>query len=187
MRLSNYLSFSQYNSFNNGTYEKYYLLGEKLQTKYLDFGKEVAEKLEQELETFGLPIPDEREKKLFVNFQGIPLLGYLDGFSSKEEIIIDEYKTGVNHWTQKKVDAHEQLDFYAIMVSEELKVPIENIRIRLHWLETFIDTDGKIKLSGRLETFETKRTNLDVLKIYPKIKKAWIGIEKIVDNYIANN
>lgn len=187
MRLSNYLSFSQYSSFNQGTYEKYYLLGEKLQTKYLDFGKEVAEKLEKGLDDLGLPIPDEREKKMLVTFQGVPLLGYLDGFSSTNEIIIDEYKTGKNPWTQQKVDSHEQLDFYAIMVATDLKIPIESIKIRLHWLETFIDTDEKLKLSGRLETFETKRTSLNVLKIYPKIKKAWVGIEKVVDNYIKNN
>jgi len=184
MRLKDYISFSQYDAFNKGKYEEYYLLGVELKNKYLDFGKDVHE---NKIESLGIPKPEIKEKELKIEFNGIPILAYIDGLSIKDEVVIDEYKTSVNPWTQKKVDEHEQLDFYAIAVSQELKIPIESIKIRLWWIETYIDTDGNLKLSGRVEKFETKRTNLNVLKIYPKIKKAWIGIEKIVDNYIANN
>ena len=133
-----------------------------------------------------MPPVKEREKEFLVDFEGIPLLGKLDGFSLKEDLaVIDEYKTGKHPWTQNKVDSHEQLTFYAIMVWKKLGIPLEQIYIRLHWLETCEDLDGSIFLTGRVEHFQTMRTMSDIIKIYPKIKKAWVGIEKLVDNYAS--
>ena len=71
------------------------------------------------------------------------------------------------------------------MVWKKLGIPLEQIYIRLHWLETCEDLDGSIFLTGRVEHFQTMRTMSDIIKIYPKIKKAWVGIEKLVDNYLA--
>ena len=178
-----YLSYSQYSSYFKGQYIKRYLEGEKIENIYVTLGKKVADQLENGEKTFNIEIPEVREKKLEYVFKGIPLLGYLDGFSEKE-MIIDEYKTGTKNWTQRKVDKHEQLTFYAIMISALYKIPIEKIRIRLWWLETFIDTDGELKLSGHVEHKETKRTKEDRNIIYPKMKEAWEGIKQLRFDYI---
>lgn len=178
LRLSPYLSYSQYIAYNTGQYVKRYIYEEKLEGIYLEFGKDVATKLQVGFDTFGIKdIPKEREKKLECVYQEIPLLGYADGFSQEKDcIIIDEYKTSVNKWTQAMTDKTEQLTFYAIMSMVMFKVPLDKIRLRLYWLETYKDFDGSINLSGKVVKFETKRTTSDVIKIYPKMKKAWVGI-----------
>jgi len=191
MRIKKYLSFSQYSTFLSSPkqYQKLYLDGFKLKTKYLDFGKKIADTLEsREQEDYNtatalklISKKEHQELELLVDFYKIPLFGKLDGY---ENGTIYEYKTGKNAWTQKKVDNHEQLTFYAIMVSKHFKIKVEDIKIKLIWLETIEDTDGSIMLTGRKEEFQTKRTNKDLIKIYPKIKKVWIGIETLINEYI---
>lgn len=195
MRIKDYLSFSQYSTYNASekSYIKMYIQGIKLSNKYLDFGKHIGTALDdrdfkgdhnQELarELVG-PRPDICEEELRETFNGIPLLGYADG-TWKEQIKIDEYKTGKTAWTQKKVDKHEQLTFYAIMKHLQTGLPIEAIDIELIWLPTIEDTDGSMLLTGEVKRFKTVRTNMDMIRIYPKIKKAWIGIERLVDEYL---
>jgi hypothetical protein len=191
MRIKNYISYSQYNTILSSSkqYQKIYIDGFKLKTKYIDFGGIIANVLESRKakgynEETAVNLIEEKENQeleLVVDFYGIPLLGKLDAY---ENGTIYEYKTGKNAWTQKKVDNNEQLTFYAIMVSKHFKIKVEDIKIKLIWLETIEDTDGSIMLTGRKEEFKTKRTNKDLIKIYPKVKKAWIGIEKLIDEYI---
>lgn len=195
MRVKDYLSYSQYKTYSTSkqAYIDIYLNGKRLDNKYLTFGKDFADDLEKEKMTIEmaevyskLPQVDEREKEFLLNFQGIPLLGKLDGFSRyrKHLVIIDEYKTGKKPWTQKMVDEAEQLTIYALLVHGNLKVEYKNIVIRLHWAETCEDVDGKIFFTGRVESFTTSRSQRDILKIYPKLKKAWLGIEELINNYI---
>ena len=117
MRVKDYLSFSQYSCFlsSPAQYVKTYLEGKKMESKYLTFGGQFAEFLEKgttgDIErdikfkdlSFKLPPVKEREKEFLVDFEGIPLLGKLDGFSLKEGLaVIDEYKTGKHPWTQPR-------------------------------------------------------------------------------------
>jgi len=194
MRLKNYLSYSQYTTFmaSEKQYIKNYFEGRTFHSKYLSFGKRFAEAVEsgtddkQFLEVIAkLPKAQKHERKFLVDFEGIPLLGFLDGFTKGKEFIIDEYKTGKVPWTQKKVDKHIQLLFYAIMVWKEYGIAPDKIRIRLHWIETCEDTDGTLFFTGKVKHFETRRTLKDIMIIYPKIKMVWIGIERLVDAYLA--
>lgn len=195
MRIKQHLSYSQYSTFLQGKeiYIKRYINGLKLNSVYLDFGKSVAEHLEdrnkkaenEDIEIVRTIIaePKEREKEIRQDFFGIPLYGKLDGFDP-DTFKISEYKTGTKAWKQSEVDKAEQLTFYAIMVSLEYKIPIENIPIDLIWLETYRDIDDTIHLTGKHQVYPTKRTQKDIITIYPKIKKVWIGIEQLINSII---
>ena len=58
------------------------------------------------------------------------------------------------------------------------------VKINLDWLSTFEDTDGSIHLTGEIKTFKTKRTTTDALRIYPKMKRTWLGIESLINALI---
>jgi hypothetical protein len=90
---------------------EYFENQEKLDTKYLRFGKMHAEKREQrELNT-----GEHTEYEIKANLQGIPLLSFLD-FYDENQNIFEEDKTGKIAWTQQKVQKHDQLTFYATML-----------------------------------------------------------------------
>lgn len=178
MRTSKYLSYSQYNAYFTKQFVKRYLDGVKLDTPYVNFGKEIANRFEAG-ETFGIEVPEEREKFLKCQFGDVPLLGFLDGFS---KYVIHEYKATKNVWSQATVDRAEQLTFYAILVSENYNIPIDQIKIKFWCLETEMK-NGEIKLTGNVDKKETRRTNKDKLTIYPKMKEAWEGIGELCYNY----
>ena len=184
MRIKNYISYSQYQAFNSGQYEKIYLRGIKLNNKGLKLGKIFAEAMESDeirddeiaLIKLELPTPKHREKEFRVDWEGIPILGSLDGFD-EEPLTIHEYKTGKTAWNQSKVDKAEQLTFYALFIWLTYKKLPE--KIYLYWIKT--DDNG---LTGEIKVFETQRSMKDFIKLYPKLKKAWIGIEEIINNYL---
>jgi len=188
-----YLSFSQYTCIlkSKEEYKKRYIEGISFTSKYMDFGKMIAEISEnrekenpnnnEKMALQLLPIFEETEKKLTATWHGIPLLGYLDGYNNGEII---EIKTGTQPWTKKRVDKHEQLDFYAIMLKETEDIKIEDIKIKLIWLQTMVDVDGSIFLTGKKEEYETRRTLKNELYIYPKIKKAWNDIDELIKSLL---
>lgn len=186
MRIKNYLSYSQYQAFNSGQYTRIYLDGIKLNNSGLKFGSEFAEMMESEemtgdeieLVKIQLPTPQYREKKFNVMWEDIPMFGSLDGFD-EDPLIVHEYKTGTTKWTQSKVDKAEQLTFYALYVwLTYKKIP----KIKLYWIETE-KIDEEIRLTGNIKVFDTERKLTDFIKLYSKVKKAWIGIEKLIDEY----
>lgn len=192
MRIKKHLSYSQYQCFNQSKeqYIKRYIEGIDIKNKYIDLGKLIAKGLEDRKKTKDQNIilarkliskPKEIEKEIRIEFGKVPLFGILDGYDPGH---IKEYKTSINKWTQAMTNKSEQITFYAIMVSEKFKIPINKVKITLDWLPTFEDTDGSLHLTGEKFSFKTKRTELDKIKIYPKIKKTWIGIEKLIDSLI---
>lgn len=193
MRIKEYISYSQYQLFNSSKkwFIKTYIEGVKFSNDYFDFGKMIANGLKDRKEKTNnsdiilarklIKEPKEREKEIKVEFGKIPLFGFVDGYNPSS---IEEYKTGKDKWTQEMVDKDEQLTWYAILISEKLKIPIDKLKITLKWLPTFEDIDDSIHLTGQIETFKTIRTELDKIKIYPKIKRAWLGIEKLIDDLI---
>jgi hypothetical protein len=198
MRIRDYISYSQYSCYKKSKYDyiNAYLKGIRQESIYLSFGSKIATGLEFRNEKSEdkdilkarelIPLAKIPEKEIKVVWGGIPLLAKMDGFDD-EQFIIDEYKTGKNPWTQAKVDSAEQLMFYLIAVSQFYKIEPEKIRIRLHWIETFVQANqygGEVHLTGQYKVFETKRTNLDVVKFFPELQKVWIGIEETINEYI---
>jgi hypothetical protein len=119
-----------------------------------------------------LPAYPKREFNMKVNFEGIPLVAKFDGFDEKV-LDIGEYKSG-KKWTQKMVDNHGQLTFYAFTIW--LKYGKFPSKIQLHWAETAEDDDGVLYLTGKIKTFTTTRTLKDIILFSKRIKTAWAGI-----------
>lgn len=140
--------------------KEYFEGGDRLDTKYLRYGKGIAKIIEDitlnpELKNdkewvqkrFGLDIDDERVQMFFdklvvydkpeyeikCNVLGVPVLSYLDSYNSIENPFY-EYKTGKIPWTKAKVQKHDQLPFYATA----LKWSVDKIPeyCDLIWLET---------------------------------------------------
>lgn len=178
-----YISWSRLNLFERspGDYERTYLLGQGRSTPQMEFGSKIASALEtgevQDLASEFVRIAFAGDKSMVREFEiradldGIPVLGKLDGFYPKS-MKIREYKTGKN-WTQKMVDEHGQLTFYALLVY--LKYGEMPKEIVLDWAETVTDDDG-VRLTGRIESFKTQRKMNQVFSMCTRIKNAWNGI-----------
>ncbi len=158
-----YLSWTQLSCWmsNPERYKReYFDNGHKLDTKYLQYGKGIAQIIEDltnnpelkkdkdwVLKNFGLEINDERVQLFFENIivydipeheikckvMDIPILSYLDSYNSKENVL-REYKTGKIPWTKAKVQKHDQLTFYATALKWSIgKMPEY---CDLDWIET---------------------------------------------------
>ena len=192
MRIKNYLSYSQFDTYRRSPalYERIYINGQKRHSKHMDFGKKIAEALkrgegadlDEKLAISLIPLAQEHEVEMMAQIEDVPMKGYLDALSIGESLaIIDEHKTGTVPWDQARVDNADQLTIYAILVNKVLSIPLDEIKIRLSYLPTYEDTDGKIHLVGEIKTFETERTMKHIINIYPQIEEVWYGIEKLIE------
>jgi len=192
MRIKDYISYSQFVVFQRGeeAYRKAYIFGYKFESKYIKFGSKIHEALElrkanDEDERTAIeiiPRAQHGEVEISVVVDGVPIYGKIDGTTkTKKGYTIKEYKTSKGGWSQARADSSVQLTFYAIMMSSFYHIPIENIKIVLECLITYEDTDGVMHLTGEKQSFTTKRTQEDADKLMPKVKEAWVGIEKLVN------
>src|SRR3990167_2427576 len=175
-----YLSWSQMNLFerNPELYREVYIEGREIySTPALETGKNLATALEnggsddamiEHLRRF-LPSYQKVEYEIKAKLGEINLLGKLDGFNPRKKII-GEIKTG-KKFTQKMVDTNGQLTFYALLVWLKYKTLPE---IYLHWCKS---NNGE--LTGEIKTFKTQRSQLDLMKFIPRIKKCWEGIQQL--------
>lgn len=182
-----YISWSQLLAWEAGekNYYNLYVLGQSFENKEMIFGKKIAEGLEGKIQCeevdflkVYLPEPETREFFYKVDFDGVPILGYLDGFS-ESKMIIDEYKTGRTPWTQSKVDSHGQLTMYAMAIWKLYGVIPE---IRLFWIPTTLNDNYEVCLTGEIPyEFKTTRTIKDFVKMYSRLKNAYEGIKKFYE------
>ena len=139
---------------------EYFECGNKLDTKYLRFGKGIAGVLEEiaanrEVMNDGvwvktklgfdinsdeflnfkekLVIYEISEHEIKTDVLGVPILSYLDGYDPVNNLI-REYKTGKIPWTKAKVIKHGQLLFYAVVLKHSTGNTPEYCD--LDWLET---------------------------------------------------
>lgn len=194
IRNRDYFSWSQYYLWKSSKLQFYkrYVLGEdNLRLKAFDKGKEFGEYKETGLtpeycsdpllEQVANDVPslDLMEHKLTPKLGDIQLLAFLD--SCKLDLThFDEYKTSKNAWTQKDVNAHEQLDFYALCIyimSEEKILPT----CSLYWIETeeieFPDGSKELRYTGCVEKFDRIFTVEDMINIGSKISQAVADIK----------
>jgi len=151
-------------------------------TRYVELGKRMATTLENgfdverdplfEMLSVFLPPYPQREFAINVDFEGIPIIGKLDGWN-KKTMTIGEYKTG-KHWTQGMVDQAGQLSMYALLVWLKYKKLPKNIY--LHWARTSEDVENGLRLTGDIKTFKTERSLADLIVFSKRIKTAWAGI-----------
>jgi len=194
-----YFSWSQYYLWKSSKLQFYkrYVLGEEApRLQAWDKGKEFSDYKETgELLTSvkdpllvqvanDVPNLDIIEHELRVQLGEYKLLAYLDTCDFDLSTFY-EYKTGKDEWTQKLVNQHEQLDFYALCIyikSGETIIP----KCKLYWIETeYIEmTDGskEIRYTGHVEEFIREFTDEDMVTMMTKI----VIILKEIENYEFN-
>ena len=174
---------------------EYFESGEKLNTKYLRFGKDVAGLIESGKYKELLPdllVYDTPEFEIRTEVRGVPILSYLDSYDSKNNVFY-EFKTGKSPWTQAKVIKHGQLVFYATALKHSTgKMPAY---CDLQWIQT---KDGKtegtdfwregediINVTGYIKIFHREFDEREVDKMEDLIVKTANQISDAYQNFLA--
>lgn len=109
----------------------------------------------------------------------IPLLAVPDTAKS-DYTAYKEYKTSVRRWTQQMSDNSGQITFYATAIWLATgKIPDD---IELVNIETAYQDDGSLTVTGNMYRFSTKRTMADIIRMTKRMRSAWSGIKKLVEN-----
>jgi hypothetical protein len=142
-----HLSWSQLSCWlsNPTRYRKeYFECGDKLDTKYLRFGKGVADLVEKGLHKELIPdlvVYDTPEFEIKTEVCGVPILSYIDSYDSKTNNFM-EFKTGKIPWTKARVVKLGQLVFYATALKHSCgKIPEY---CDLQWIETKEHSDERV-------------------------------------------
>jgi len=197
MRPRPYLSPSQLIMLetSEATYIKNYIKGNRMRSnKGQELGSQIADCLDTG-EMTGDPIKDlliskmpkfentevELLSVLKIDGMKIPLLGRMDTATRSLKGFKD-HKTGQKAWTQKQVDNNSQLTFYATQI-RLLKgfIPED---IELVYAPTKKNADGILEPTGEVIVFKTTRSLVDILKMQNRMKKAWIRIGELSDQYL---
>jgi len=91
-----------------------------------------------------------------------------------------EYKTSVRKWTQKMADDSGQITFYATTIWLAKGFIPQDIELVDAVVE--YDPDGRLRPTGDIWRFQTKRTMVDIIKMTGRMKKAWAGIKELCKN-----
>lgn len=191
-----YISWSQLSLYkqNKEKYISKYILGEEVdfENSGLKYGKIISELLESNKKSQNetenilkivLPKYKEREKEISVKMKtkngDVVLLGKLDTYQSGK---FREYKTGTIIWTQEKANNHDQITFYSLMLFlKNQEIP----QSHLDWIETKNEND-EISLTGKIKSFEVKKSLSDLLLLKKEIEKMAIDVSRIYLNKINN-
>lgn len=189
-----YLSYSQMDLWlkNPSQYKsQYFENGPRIKTRYTEFGKKIAEMIENGLHTQVLPnliVFPEHEFKIETIVNGVPVLCYLDSYHPDTNEFRDD-KTGMKPWTQGKVQSHEQLPFYACA----LKALTGNTpkKCYIDWLETreVKKTSGfsspSLQLTGKVVPFERIFDEREIMRMEQKIQTVAIQISNAYKEFIS--
>lgn len=199
-----HLSWSQLTCWlsNPARYRKeYFENGDKLDTKFLRFGKNIAELIESgahkellpDLECYDSPEYEIRCTVMHI----VPCLSFIDTYNAiaREHCpanVFREYKTGKIPWTKAKVQKHDQLVFYATM----LKWSTGNMPqyCDLDWIETKEASDegvdfwrgsGKmINVTGRIVSFHREFDEREITRMEELIVKVAFEISDAYQTYL---
>ena len=193
-----YLSWSSMNCWmsNKERFRReYFEHGEKLDTKYLRFGKGIADLIEKGKHKELLPdleVYDTPEFEIRTEIMGVPVLSYLDSYDSKINVFL-EYKTGKNPWTQAKVQKHDQLTFYATALKYSTgKMPEY---CDLVWIETkegsvevddfWHENENQINITGRIKTFHREFDEREIERMEEIIRHSAEQISEAYKSFIG--
>lgn len=212
-----HLSWSQLTLWisNRERYKReYFDDGKKLDTKYLTFGKNIAQLIEQGLHTRLLPdleVYDSPEYQIgnsgkegdttpVCKVRGIvPTLSFLDSYNENATPqvpanVFREYKTGKIPWTKAKVQKHDQLVFYAVALMACGKSMPEYCD--LDWIET-VETEGEridfwreagktIQVTGRIITFHREFDEREIERMEDLIVRVAWEISDAYQEYLSD-
>lgn len=186
-----YLSWSSLNCWlsNPKRFRREYFEGlEKLNTRYLQYGKGIAKLIEEGKHKELLPdliTYASSEFEIRAKIKGIPVLCYLDSYDPVKNVL-REYKTGTQPWDMARVQKHDQLTFYAAALKSAYgKMPEY---CDLDWIETKEDksskgglqNSGAINVTGRIISFHREFDERELERIEDLILKV---AEEISDAY----
>ncbi len=179
-------SYSQMSSYKYSAkrfIENYYY-GSKQDSVYLDLGKKLGTALQfrnkkttKIIEKIKAQIPTAKiyEYELKTVFNGIPLIGYLDGFDP-ETLEILEFKTGKQ---PSEASWKSQMTFYSTMIHLlHKKLPPT---ITLYWAKTEFNSKGKLVLTGSVKRYDIKVTMNDVIMFSKELVDVYNKIQKLIE------
>ena len=183
-------SWSQHSQFRDYSHEEWYqsyVLGiKKPSNKRMDFGSLVGKRIESDPTYIPqLPRDGKMEYGIEVKLGKIDLIGYMDSYDDDLHII-NEYKTSsLSGWDQDKVEKHDQLTFYCLLIYLRDTVAPEFIDINLHHLVTEEGGDFSIKFASpfTLNSYKTKRDTRRVLMFGAEIIKQRKEMEKYIKDH----
>lgn len=109
----------------------------------------------------------------------IPLVAKPDSAKNDYSKFI-EYKTSTRLWTEKMVSESGQLSFYATAIWLKTgKIPED---IELVCVVVKYNEDGSLTPTGEMKVYKTKRTMVDIIKMCARMRRAWLGIQKLCEN-----
>lgn len=175
------LSWSAISSFEYDPeqwYEKYVLGKPTPFSVEMDFGKRVGESFCTDKPMAPVTKYEIMEHGITVPYADIKLIGFFDSYDPTN-YKIREYKTGKKAWDQKRADTHGQIDMYLLLLWLNNKIPPEKVQIHIDWYPTELRGDFSIGFIEplKIQTFETKRTMLQVLQFAQRIKNTVKAME----------
>lgn len=182
-------SWSQHSSFRDYDKEEWYqsyVLGiKKPSNRRMDFGSAVGKRIESD-PTYIPQLPrGVMEYGVEVKMGNIDLVGFFDSYN-EGELIIDEFKTSSpTGWSQDKVDEHDQLTMYCLLLMLKHNIKPEQVRIRLHHMHTIESGDFSIKFASpfTIDTYETRRDTKRTLMFGAEIIKQRKEMEQYIKNH----
>lgn len=173
---------------------EYFECGKKLDTKYLRFGKGIAELIENGKYKELLPdlvVYKVSEYEIRTKIKGVPILSYIDDYDPDKNVF-REKKTGKIPWTQAKVIRHGQLLFYATALKHSIgKMPEY---CDLDWIETrdgaievddfWRENEKIVQVTGKIKSFHREFDEREIEKMEDTIVKAATEISEAYKLFI---
>jgi len=180
-----HISWSQMNCWKSSPArfrKEYFECGKKLDTKYLRFGKGIAELIESGKYKELLPdleVYEVSEFEIRTEVLGVPILSYIDDYDPVNNVF-REKKTGKIPWTQAKVIKHGQLLFYATALKHSCgKIPEY---CDLDWIETkegtieiddfWRENEKIVQVTGRIKSFHREFDEREIERMEELIVKS---------------
>ncbi len=117
-----------------------------------DYGKEIADMLKDDPTNpivAHIPSYEIKDVGFTVDISGVPVLMYPDSLSLIGTPKFYEFKTGVDPWTQEKVDDHMQLKLYSLGI--KIKYGSVQDECTLFWLPTKMEDEiQETKINGKV-------------------------------------
>lgn len=175
---------------------EYFEAGRKLDTKYLRFGKNIAEMIENGQHKVLLPdleCYDSPEYEVTCKVMNIvPCLSFIDSYNKDATDLVPanvfrEYKTGKIPWTKVKVQKHDQLVFYATTLKWCNGQMPEYCD--LDWIETRENDNGPfektIDVTGRIISFHREFDEREIERMEELIVQVAWDISDAYQDFLA--
>lgn len=189
------LSFSAFNTFSDpmwGSPEKWYasyIKGIRQTSPELTFGSAVDKQFQEdpaflpEIERYE-NLQHKMEAILELGKKKVRLIGITDGYTKGTRHKIMDLKTGRNPWNSKKAAETKQLTFYALLLFLTEGVRPEDVDFEISWCPTYVRADLSIDFVRPIavQTFKTRRTMADIVKLCGEIDKCVKDMQKYYDN-----